>query len=145
MFKYPDNCKTPSKRLAFCLRYQERMHEKCIAGEITEQERAANVAIMLPYLLEERAKAETSATHPGPPSWAANKNDWNPSSKAMNLPSGLSADDKGGVYAHATRVLKLNSEGASDPRSLDDISDYCAKARVNCLHDDTWDGAIDGP
>lgn len=132
MFEFPDNCITEASRGPFCLCYQERQHELCAAGLITEEERSTLVSAMLPRLREAIEEAENGRYPRGVPPWVVSKLDWD--GEKINQPPGLDSKHKGAIWSHAKRVMRLNM----DHPDIDKISAEVGKAREVCLHDPFW-------
>lgn len=135
-FTLPVNCKTEASRLAYCLRYQRVMEDRCIAETITEPERAAFIDEMIPHLVVALHEAQNGNYPQGVPPWVADKLDWNGAELAV--PPGLNVANKGAVLSHAKRVFILNRGSAA----ADDLADKVHDAKKACMDDTYWDGGI---
>lgn len=138
MFKFPDRCDTAELQEAYCVRYQERLHELCIGKMITEQEREANVTEMIPYLLRARALSETGIYKDEVPAFLPKKEDWD--GEKIIFDKDFDLDNKAAILHNCRRVLRLNWETESMNWKL---IDAVANAEMNCMHDKFWDEEID--
>ena len=136
-FPFPIDYTSPWEREAYCLRYQEVQHERAIAGDITEYDRAVLVSAMLPHLRIARKNSQNGKyTGVNPPLFIAKKGDWDGEKILYSID--FNFGNKSAILHYSRRVMALNM---SSP-DIDKISAEVGMARAVCLYDTRFDKDI---